>query len=163
MLPWILAGSGVIGAVLAAHAAFTRAAAPWRKQIRAAAEATGVSASLIAAIAWQETNFDPSKVGKLGERGIGQFLPGAAQDVGIDYQALINSVDLQFLGIGRYLKQNLDRFNGDLLTAVRAYNAGPGNAKDSPKAGLSYATAVVSNAAVDRLYTAVATFTGEYV
>ena len=48
-------------------------------------------------------------------------MPGAARDLGVDANA--PSANLE--GGERYLRQQLDRFGGNLQKALAAYNAGP--------------------------------------
>lgn len=81
-----------------------------------------LSPSLIEALVWQESRWRQSAVSPVGARGLAQLMPGTARDLGVNpFDALQN-----LEGGARYLRQQLDRFDGDLEKALAAYNAGPG-------------------------------------
>jgi soluble lytic murein transglycosylase-like protein len=89
--------------------------------LRAAADRHAVSRELIAAIAWQESRMNQAAVSPKGARGIMQLMPATARRLGVDPNDLSANLD----GGTRYLTQLLDRFNGDVIMAIAAYNAGP--------------------------------------
>lgn len=92
-------------------------------QIRAVAAKYGVSASLALAVADKESKFNQAARGTSGEVGIFQLMPGTARDLGVNpYDAGAN-----IEGGVRYLRQLLDRYNGDTTLALQAYNGGMGN------------------------------------
>ncbi|WP_312856496.1 transglycosylase SLT domain-containing protein [Nocardioides pelophilus] len=95
---------------------------PYAGLINAAAARTGVPADLIAAVAKQESGFDPNAVSSAGAQGIMQLMPGTAGDLGVE-----NSFDPRQAidGGARLLASLLDRF-GRTDLALAAYNAGPG-------------------------------------
>jgi len=140
---------------LADYGTFKSAAAPFRSAIAAAASKYRVGKHLLAAIFWQESRFDPLAVGKLGEVGLGQFRPIAALDVGISFDAIRSNVSVQIEATAKLMRLNIDRLKGDEFGALRAYNAGIGNAKNSPTASLAYALEVFNNAAIDFIATGV--------
>jgi soluble lytic murein transglycosylase-like protein len=49
-------------------------------------------------------------------------MPGTARDLGVDSSDPFANLE----GGARYLREQLDRFDGDLEKALAAYNAGPG-------------------------------------
>lgn len=61
--------------------------------------------------------------------GIFQVTPIAAEQVGIDYNAMRKDEDLQIKAGVAYLKWLLPQFNGDFKKAAGAYNWGIGNVK----------------------------------
>ena len=95
----------------------------------------GLDPLLTAAVIQVESHFDPFAVSGAGARGLMQLMPPTAQwllakdaDARNDRlraAALFNPVLNVELGTA-YLAQLLQRFDGDLTTALIAYNAGPG-------------------------------------
>jgi soluble lytic murein transglycosylase-like protein len=87
-----------------------------------AARRWSVSAALLAAQLYVESNFNPFAVSRAGARGIAQFMPGTARTYGLldpfDAEA---SIDAQ----AHLMRDMLRRF-GSAPLALAAYNAGPG-------------------------------------
>ena len=81
-----------------------------------------IPSKLLRAVAKAESGFNPRAVSKAGAMGVMQLMPGTARSLGVSdpYNARQN-----ILGGAKYLKQNLDRFGGDVSLALAAYNAGP--------------------------------------
>jgi soluble lytic murein transglycosylase len=86
------------------------------------------------AVARQESMFQIDAVSVAGARGIMQLMPGTAKDVarqvGVDYSPnrLVSDAAYNALLGSTYLAKQLDRYDGSLVLAAAAYNAGPGNA-----------------------------------
>ena len=76
--------------------------------VRSNASANGIDPALLRAIIAVESSGDASATSKTGAAGLMQLMPATAQALGV------------------YLRQLLDRFGGEVSTAVAAYNAGPG-------------------------------------
>ena len=81
-----------------------------------------LSPSLIEAMVWQESRWNPNAVSPVGARGLAQLMPGTARELGVDPRDPFANLE----GGARYLRAQLDRFDGDLEKALAAYNAGPG-------------------------------------
>ena len=95
---------------------------PYADLFEKAASTYGVDAGLLAAIARQESGFDPSAVSSAGAQGLMQLMPATASGLGVT-----NSFDpAQAVdGAARLIDDLLGRF-GDTRLALAAYNAGPG-------------------------------------
>jgi hypothetical protein len=97
-------------------------APPYTDLFAAAAQKYGVPASLLSAVAKQESGYDPKAVSHAGAQGLMQLMPGTAQRLGVtDPFDPAQSVD----GAARMLRDLTQRF-GSTELALAAYNAGPG-------------------------------------
>lgn len=76
-----------------------------------------------------ESNWDPNAVSSAGARGIAQFMPATARGMGV------NPLDPKsaLFGAARYMRNNLDQFDGDYRLSLAAYNAGGGAARKALK------------------------------
>ncbi|GMM92474.1 lytic transglycosylase domain-containing protein [Qipengyuania sp. MTN3-11] len=81
-----------------------------------------ISPSLLEAVVWQESRWRADAVSPVGARGLAQLMPGTARDLGVDPADPFANLE----GGARYLRTQLDRFDGDVERALAAYNAGPG-------------------------------------
>lgn len=81
---------------------------------------------LLQALIWQESRFTIRARSPVGAFGLTQIMPGTAGDLGI-YPAYYDSPYLQVEGGARYLSNMLNMFDGNIIHALAAYNAGPGN------------------------------------
>ena len=81
-----------------------------------------LSPSLLEALVWQESRWRANAVSHAGARGLAQLMPGTAEYLGVDPNDPMQNLE----GGARYLREQLDRFDGDLEKALAAYNAGPG-------------------------------------
>jgi soluble lytic murein transglycosylase len=100
--------------------------------IRQQAKEKHVDAALIAAVIYAESKFD-DRTSSAGARGLMQITPQAAKDI----ERHSGGTTFQFGDLGdpeiniRYgtylLRELLDRYEGDVVAALAAYNAGPTN------------------------------------
>jgi soluble lytic murein transglycosylase-like protein len=96
--------------------------------IQQTAQREGVDASLLRAVARQESGFRSCAVSPKGAMGLMQLMPSTAQELGV--RDPFDPAENLSSG-ARLLKQLLDRFGGDTALALGAYNAGPGRVEQS--------------------------------
>lgn len=79
--------------------------------------------SFIRAVMRVESDFNPEVVSRAGAMGLMQLMPNTARSMGVSdpFDARQN-----ILGGARYLRILANRFRGDLVLTVAAYNAGEG-------------------------------------
>ena len=81
-----------------------------------------LSPALLEAVVWQESRWRADAVSPVGARGLAQLMPGTAREMGVDPDDPFANLE----GGARYLRLQLDRFDGNVEKALAAYNAGPG-------------------------------------
>jgi len=81
-----------------------------------------LSPALLEALVWQESRWRAQAVSPKGARGLAQLMPGTARELGVNPDDPFANLE----GGARYLREQLDRFDGDVEKALAAYNAGPG-------------------------------------
>jgi len=94
----------------------------YEQHINKAAEKYNLPPNLIAAMIQQESSGDPNAVSPKGAGGLMQLLESTARDMGVtDRFNVGQNID----GGAKYLREQLDKYGGDLKLALAAYNAGP--------------------------------------
>lgn len=93
-----------------------------RPHFDAAADRYELSAELIEAVAWAESRFRQQAVSRAGARGVMQLMPATARDLAVDPR----DPGANIRGGTAYLRMLLNRYAGDVVKTLAAYNAGPG-------------------------------------
>lgn len=89
-----------------------------------AAEKYNVPVNLLKSVSKAESGFNTMAESSAGAQGIMQLMPATARSLGVS-----NSFDPEqnIMGGAKYLRQMLDKFDGNVELSLAAYNAGPGN------------------------------------
>lgn len=117
---------------------------PYANLFSAAGAKYGVSPALLAAVAHNESSFNPNAHSNAGAVGLMQFMPGTAKGLGVNPLDPASAVD----GAARLLV-GLYRQFGSWNLALAAYNAGSGNVRKGyiPATTSRYVSAVLNTAA----------------
>lgn len=90
----------------------------------AASKEYGVDAKLLKAICYTESSFNPNSTSSVGAMGLMQLMPSTAKYLGVE-----DAYDPQqnIMGGAKYIAHLIKKYDGDIETALSAYNTGPGN------------------------------------
>ena len=94
------------------------------RALLSSAHRLGVDPNLVMAVVTVESHWNTRAVSTSGARGLGQFLPGTARDLGVDPR----SPGSNLRGVTNYLHQLLGIFKSSrnaMRQAIASYNAGP--------------------------------------
>lgn len=87
-----------------------------------AGKANDLDPKLVKAVIEQESGAHPCAISSAGAMGLMQLMPDTAQEMGAK-DPLDSNQNVE--AGAKYLKQLMDRYKGDLVQALGAYNAGP--------------------------------------
>jgi hypothetical protein len=129
--------------------AHTIAEPPYRSCFEVAARLNNVPLDLLLAVAATESNFDPDARSDANAHGIMQIQwPGTARHLGVHRVAELYNPCLNISLGARYLRELLDRNDGDVERALASYNYGPTRidaVADLPGGARAYAARVVQH------------------
>jgi len=97
--------------------------------IKDASKKYSVDEKLIHAVVKAESDYNARSISKKGAMGLMQLMPETARELGVKNPF---SVSENIMGGTRYLRQLLDRYEGDVNAALAAYNWGMGNVERNP-------------------------------
>ncbi|HHW14398.1 MAG TPA: lytic transglycosylase domain-containing protein [Firmicutes bacterium] len=115
--------------------------------IQRSALSEGLDPALVGAVVEVESGFNPEAVSSRGARGLMQIMPSTWQELNPDgpcrgdhppparERGCIYEPEANLKSGTRYLRSLLDRFNGDVVLALAAYNAGSGAVERAASAG----------------------------
>ena len=90
--------------------------------LRNAAAKTGLPAALVTSVAAVESGFRPDAVSPKGAIGVMQLMPETAKTLALDPHDTAQNIEAG----ARLLRELLIKYNGDVVKALSAYNAGAG-------------------------------------
>jgi len=107
------------------------AGSKYASMIASAAASHGLDPKLVEAVIQTESGFNADAVSPVGAQGLMQLMPGTAAELGVS-DAFDPEQNIQ--AGSKYLKQLMDRYDGDTGLALAAYNWGMGNLERRPEA-----------------------------
>ncbi|MBF0426801.1 MAG: lytic transglycosylase domain-containing protein [Magnetococcales bacterium] len=97
---------------------------PYDQLIARAAQKNDLDPKLLRAVVQVESGFNPKAVSPAGAQGLMQLMPDTAEELGVTDPF---NPEQNIMAGARYLKQLLDRYQGNRNAALAAYNWGMGN------------------------------------
>ncbi len=119
--------------------------------VTAAAQKQSLEPALLRSVMKQESGFKPCAVSVKGAQGLMQLMPATARELHVT--DAFNPVQNVQAGAA-YLRQLLDRYNGDVGLALVGYNAGPGRADQTsgapyPVETQNYVATILADLGID--------------
>jgi len=93
-----------------------------RAMVRDAARRSGLPPEFVESVAQVESGFRPDAISPKGALGVMQLMPGTAKTLGADPHDTAQNIDAGT----RLLRDLLVKYDGDVVKALAAYNAGEG-------------------------------------
>lgn len=92
--------------------------------IERASQLYQIPAKLIRSVVQHESNFNPNAVSRSGASGLMQLMPATARSMGAEN---VFDPEQNILAGSKYLRELMDKYDGNIGLTLAAYNAGPGN------------------------------------
>jgi soluble lytic murein transglycosylase-like protein len=93
-----------------------------KEMLREAALRSGLPPEFVQSVAMVESGLRPNAISPKGAIGVMQLMPGTAKTLGADPHDTAQNIDAGT----RLLRELLIKYNGDVVKALAAYNAGEG-------------------------------------
>jgi hypothetical protein len=113
--------TAVVAPVIRTESAAPAALDP-KEMVRDAARRSGLPPEFVESVALVESGFRPGAVSPKGAMGVMQLMPGTAKTLGADPHDTAQNIDAGT----RLLRELLVKYDGDVVKALAAYNAGEG-------------------------------------
>lgn len=125
----------------------TQSSGGYEPIIKKASQRYGVDADLIRSVIKVESGFNPKAISPAGAMGMMQLMPATAKQLGVKNPF---NAEENIMGGTAYLGRLLERYDGNIRSALAAYNWGPGNlerksASAMPGETRNYITRVIGN------------------
>lgn len=98
---------------------------PFAELIETVSLKHGIDPALVHAVVEAESNYRPGAKSQVGARGLMQVMPATGRELGVASAAMLFDPRANLEAGVKYLKWLLTRFDGNLTSAIAAYNAGP--------------------------------------
>ncbi|MCX8146933.1 MAG: lytic transglycosylase domain-containing protein, partial [Candidatus Woesearchaeota archaeon] len=105
---------------------------PYDEFIEKASESYKIPSNLIYAVAIVESKGEPEAVSRAGAQGLLQLMPKTSQEIGINKDRYFNMAfhpEESIMKGTKYLSNLINKYNGNVMLALMAYNWGQGNVK----------------------------------
>lgn len=117
---------GFIREEILAHTSSETKAIELSEKIVSVANDFEIDPLLLSALIQTESGFDQNKISDVGAKGLGQLTNICVEELARhNVYVDLSDPDSNLRGTAQYLKMMLERFDGDEVLAVAAYNAGP--------------------------------------
>jgi hypothetical protein len=110
------------GGAIAVPPGLSERMAVWEDKLQELCGQYEVDPHLARAVMKMESGGNPNAISRAGAIGLMQLMPGTAKGLGVDPKDPHRNLE----GGIKYLAQLSDKYNGDLVKALAAYNAGSG-------------------------------------
>lgn len=96
-----------------------------KRFVEEAAAKYHIEPALLHAVIWAESAFNHKAVSRVGARGLMQLMPKTAKSLGEGRALDFRFPKKNIMAGAKYLREQINAFQGDVRLALAAYNAGP--------------------------------------